>query len=612
MKDEIICQYENGYFNSGDDVRREDGCMIAPSSNVIYSRDRKPVSLKDVSSYLTHGGSRSFVLDDDLLGFLGTNSTSNRGSGSMLQSVGKSLWFVGNTVTNGVKVNVPSTDTEIVIGDLSSIPQLSLWSGSSYSSPVQVGLAEQDTPAELILTTEGTKGADFTGLLTGSTSVRLARKRVGTISIASPPSNVVTGAGNTVYVTIPAVLADDAEEWVLYFTYRGRGSTFAHLMFPIVIPENELDGTITPSLHTTGNAKAKVVSTHASTQSLRKVEIEFYDNDLLLLSPFDDHYSADSCKFMFQLGNHMCLVGTGEFNTGFDVSKPSNFEAFAPEDRDWMSEEPVAIASSSDMGFTWILTKHCVYQAVWTGAKSETAPISLRQVSSIFGAIGENSCVSINGVLYFLSAGKTPIRVTPDGLIDKEFGTKVKNSFSSYTANAVLDYDEQTNSVVWIDGNSAIAFQIDNEIWTAPLDLGSYDIDSALSYNGSLYLCYHNSGYKTYKYNSSGDLDWNATSNFRTGKGGLALKDIIEGRLVTESESSSYTITVKAYKDFSTSSAETLFSYTGSAVGAKISVQKWIEALDYTSASIRVEGTKGGQTIHLVSIMFDVHAIEKR
>ena len=612
MKDEILYQYENGYFNSGDDVRREDGCMIAPSSNVLYSRDRKPISLKALSNFLTHGGSKSFVLDDDLIGFLGTNSTSNRGIGNIIQSVGKSLWFVGNSVTNGVKVNIPSTDTEIVVGSLSSIPQLSKWNGIGYDTPVQVGLAEQEDLPELILTTTATQGASFTGIITGSISVRLARKRDGTISIASPPSNVVTGDSNTVYVTVPAILADGSDEWVLYFTYRGRGSTFYHLMFPITIPEDELDGTVSPVLYTSGNAKAKVVSAHASTQANRKIEIEFYDNDLLLLSPFDDYFSADSCKFLFQLGNTMCLVGTGEFNTGFDVSKPSNFEAYAPEDRDWLAEEPIAIANSADMGFVWILTKHCVYQAVWTGAKSETAPVSLKQRSSIFGAIGESACVSVNGDLYFLSSGKTPIRISPEGVIDKEFGNNVKNAFSAFTTSTVLAFDEATNSVVFIDGTTALAFQIDNGVWSAPLTLGATSIDSAFSYNGSLYVCYYSGSYTSKKFNGSGDLDWNATSNFRTGKGGLALKDIIEGRLIAESESSSYTITVKAYKDFSTSASVTLFSYTGSAVGTKINTQQYVEKYDYETISARVEGTKGGQTIHLVALNVDVHNIERR
>jgi hypothetical protein len=616
MKDEIVYQYEKGYFNSGDNVRREDGCLVAPSANVIYGRDGKLVSLKNLSSYLAHGGSKAMVLDDDLLGFLGTNNTSAKARGNIIQSAGKSLFFVGNSVSNGVKINNPSTDTETVIGSLSSIPQLALYNGSGYSSPVQVGLAEQETAPELILTSPTTRGASFTGIIKGSVSCRLARKRDGIISIASPASNVVTGDLSSMYVTIPAILADGSDEWVLYFTYTGKGSQFTHLMFPLFIPENQLDGSNSPTLFTQGNAKLKVVSAHASTQANRKVEVEFYNNDLLLLSPFEDYFAADACKFLFQLGNCMCLVGTGDYNTGFDVSKPANFEAYAPEDRDWFDEEPIAICQSAEMGFYWILGRHTVYQAIWSGAKNSTAPVVLKQKSSIYGAIGESSCISINGVLYFLSVGKTPIRMGTSGELDKDFGYHVHRVFSSYDSTTVLSHDEATNSIVFICGMNSIAFQIDTEIWGAPCthtSTGITAIDSAISYNGNLYVCgYDGASYKTKKYNGSGNLSWNATSNFRTGKFGLALKDLIEGRLVMESESQPYTVSITAYKDYDTSSGEVLYGVSNTVTGTKIALQYYLESYDYETISIKISGTLGAQTVHLFSLMVDAHTIERR
>lgn len=615
MQKEIPIKYSDGLYDNSDQINIPTGALLPSSNNVIYNRSRKLTSLLDAATFLSSkGASKVFVLDDDLLGLLGVDNTTGKGRGSMLQSTGKSLWFVGNSVSNGAKILIPSTGTQTTIGDLSSIPQFAKYTGSGWGTPVQVGLSEQEDLPELILTSDDTRGSDFAGINTGSFSARLAKKRDGHISIASAPSNIVTADEDSMYVTIPAMDVDGSSEWVLYFTYAGFGSQYQHKMFPMFIPEDELDGTTSPTLHTKGNAKYKVVSQHASDQSQRKLEVEFNDNDLLLLEPFDDNFAADSCKFMAQLGNIMCLIGTGTGNTGLDLSKAGDFEAYSPDDRQWFSEEPLAVSHNPEYGFTWVAGKHTINQLRWTGAQDE--PITMQTKTSIYGVIGENAMCSINGVLFFMSAGKTPIMITPDGELNKEIGTPIKNAFSSYDSTTVVVYDEDTNSVLFICGQVCYALQLDylsEKVWSAKGTIAGAlaNIDCAFSYNGHTYLCtYFHAVYSTYIYNSSGDLNWNADSTFQSGDT-LSLKDIINIRLLAESPSQPYTITAYLAKNFGTSYTS-VATLSGAATGITIGVETRLERLDYETVSLRVSGTKGGQTIHFSNLVADIHSIERR
>lgn len=741
-KEDIIYTYREGYYNAEDLMDIPAQSLISPSFNVVYNRKGKPLSLKDLTSVYTEGGSRSFPLDANSIGFLGTNPTSGAARGNIFQGVSKNIWFVGNSLNNGVKVltngalqqiggtnqvetitvtagasvngnltvrvaganisgspvdttvavlngdttsgvaikiltalravtaitskyfvrsssasfsltdkTIRADDATLVISlqsaggtgvtfgastnttagavdttaNLSSTPQLAKWTGSAWGNPVQVGLAPQETAPELILTTDSTRDSYFDGIITGSISARLARKRNGSVSIASGASNVVTGETDSCYVLIPDWPEDGSSQadriWLLYFTYKGRGSQAAHFLFPIEIPESKLDASESNGWTSTqGNARIKVISQHESITALRKVEIEFYDNDLDLIEPFDDYFSAEACKFITQLGNVVCLIGTGDDSTGFDVSFPNAREAFSPDWRDWFSEVPVSIAIAQEFGMFWVCTANRTYQAIWTGATQETAPVILREVASKVGAIGEAATVAINGVLYSLSKGGTPFRISKNGEIDIDFGLRVKTAFSTFDSTTSIVWDEATNSVVYFMGHTSIAYQIDKDIWgslttfTTPNNVGIY---SGYSLNGLLYVCSYDSSaivpsFTTHSYNTaSGALSWLAVSSFQTGKSGLLMKDVIEARVIAEAPTQPYTLTFTAYKNWINSGGSSLFTYSPAATGIKTSKPIFIESLGYESIALGSAGTDGGQTIPTVELTLDIHGIKR-
>ena len=518
-------------------------------------------------------------------------------------------------------------------GALETTPQFCKWNGTYWEKPVQVGLPELDetNKPELVVTSSLSRSEGFSGLVQGSRTVKVARKRYGAISIASPSSNLVTASetGDSLIVSIPELAEDggspkSANSWILYFTYKGLGSTDTHNMFPLEIPEEELDGSVNPVLRTVGNAKYKVIS-QGSVQSERIVEVEFLDNDLFLIGPETDFYPADSCKFIAKLGSVMCLIGTGEDLTGFDVSYPNYYEAYPPDWANWLEEVPVSIATTQDLGFFWICTANQTYTAQITGVTEGVAPVQLEKKSSIYGCIGEGATVCVNGMLFSLSAGKTPVMLAPDGRTDDTFGMVVKGYFTAsgnFNEKTRLIWDEKTNSVIYACGTKAITYQLDTKLWSAPLTLGALtpafnNCLSLFTYGGTCYVSQFDADadkFKSFKWNDTNNIDstvnWIVTSSFQFGQSFRNLKDIIQVDSMISSEASG-NITFYARKNNSLAGEPTELATITVASGSNFPVRTYAEDLDYDSVSAEIRGTRGGQTIHNAIYTVDVHRIER-
>lgn len=538
--------------------------------------------------------------------------------------------------TNQYGVNTASSSTVVTgaidySGNLSTTPQFAKWdyTNSRWNSPVQIGVPEIEETPILTLTTTSTRSSGFSGLVSGSRSIRVARKRYGAVSIGSPSSNVVEAAetGDTLVVTIPLLDADASlksdNTWLLYATYRGLGSTATHKLFPIEIPESELDGSEAMTLHELGNAKYKVISQSATSMNDRKVEIEFNDNELLLLEPYDDYYPMEPCKFLTKLGNVLCGIGAGDDSTGFDVSYPNNFEAFSPDWRDWFAEVPVGVATEQDMGAFWVCTANQTYIATWTGVTEGSAPVVIEKRSPLFGAIGAGAMACIGGTLFTLSKGKTPVKITPDGQIDIQFGIPVFGALSSFDDTTQIAYDEDSASVIYACGTTALAYSLMTNLWSAPLTLGSESpvVNNCLAMfplNGNMYVCqFTASNFVTKKYNENSDLtnnamNWTLVGAFQYGQTGRFLKDIIQVEAVISSEVAAGDVEFLAYKNFDLSTAAvTLNTVTISSTAPQITIRKYAESNDYDVVAPKITGTRGGQTVHMAMYTVDVHKIER-
>ena len=780
MRDILTYTFSKGYFDNGSVVEVPDGSLLPPSSNVLFDKNGRLMSfsgllvnpqLANSGGSVTTGGTRAFLLDRDTVGFLGkiTGSTVNKANGNMLQSVGKSLWFVGNDLADAVKAvklgatsgyteltfggtldvmwleilfssgstltnsgtlsitftellpqqtdvvktggvtftctaslaagddkaavmdkirlalrtndnfnkyyysinassggnyyvlmrgaevgyrfraqmgdvsafgNLTATTSQLVVlyeietsANLSKFPHYAKWNGTGWSNPVTVGLPEvESTRAEKTIRLEfdvGSSGS-FAGLVQGSRSVRVARKRLGSVSIASSPSNVTTvpEQGGRLRVLIPPYAPDGSLDkdntWLLYFTYKGLGSTATHKLFPLEISEIELRGYVNNDVRFFGNAKYQVTKAGVA-EADREVTVEFTDADLLAIDPLDDAFPAEECKFIAKLGNVMCLIGTGDDQTGFDVSIPNNFEGYNPEWRDWLSEVPVSLAVEQDLGFFWILTANNVHMAEWTGVTEGAAPVVLRKVSSVYGAIGEGASVCVNGMLYFLTRGKTPVVISPQGQVNPQIGAAVQsyflgttNSNPTFDENTQVSWDENTNSVVFSCNGKALALQLSTGLWSAPIDTNG-TVYAMVPINGYLNVCRQNtSQFQTLIWDrpSDNNINWKLASNFQFGKSGRALKDIIQVEAIvsspTATSGSPQTITFKALKNFNNATEISLTTASLTSQYPMISVREYTESLDYDNVAALITGTKGGQGIHSIMYTVQAHTIERQ
>jgi hypothetical protein len=528
----------------------------------------------------------------------------------------------------------------------SSTPLFAKYGSDGWLNPVTIGLRELediDKP-RLDSVSNSARGREFAGLVTGSRTVKVARKRFGAVSIASPSSNLIMppDSGSSLYVSIPVTDPDDSpredNSWLLYFTFAGLGSTESHFLFPLEISEAELDGSAVPELKQTGNAKYKVVKQSTSVKGNRVVEVEFLDNDLLPLEVFDDYYPAEPCKFIVKLGNSMCLIGTGDDSTGFDVSFPNNYEAYTPEWRDWLAEQPVSVATESELGYFWACSANNTYVAAWTGVTEDSAPILLEKRSNKVGTIGEKATVCVGGMLYTLTRGKVPVRMSPQGEADIFFGARVQSYFTSvsgstplFDEDTVLSWDSVTNSIVFSCRGNAIAFQIDNQLWSAPITFNFEGLHS-FDLNGQLYFTSEEEveeedKFVTWQWNSGTEYDWNMTSSFAFGRYGNMLKDITKFELMystpyvkpnavdpedQEEVDEVNALDVRALKNYRNSDApKFLASIPLTRTGSTMSIRKYVESLDYNSVSMSISGKVGGTTLHMLNCELDVHTIER-
>lgn len=636
MREVLTFTFEDGYYNAGTNVQIPEGAILPVSSNIVYTLEGTPVSFRGFSTVMANGGTRSFVLDENTVGFLGSINTTPdpdvyvAGVGNIIQGVEKSLWFVGNELTNGVKIIDISDATTTNTFNLDDTPQVAYWqpATSDWGTPMQVGLPEfldSETPT-LEVTSSSTRSTGFDGLVKGSRSVRVARKRHEVVSVATASSPVVTASetGDSLLISIPVLPSDGSavadNSWIIYCTLKGQGSTSLHFQFPIEIPEASLRSGGSTATVTDGNAKAKVIKQSTADQNNRIVEIEFNDNELLPDNPDDDTFAPGVCKFLAKLGNVMCAIGTGTDLTGFDVSYPNEYQAFPPDWTDWFAEVPVGVAPQEDMGFFWVATTNNTYIARWTGVTEGSAPVIIEKISNTIGSIGDGAMTTVNGVLYMLANGKLPVAISPDGQVNSVFGSRVKNYFTSFNNTTQVTYDGASDTVIFACGTSALGYQVSTDKWTAPITLGADSVLSMFAYEGQAYMCTFASGaYSTKLWGggTSPTSTWILAGAFQFGQSGRALKDIIQVETIlshTVSDAGNSVINVRAYKNYDTATTYNLASETVASpvAGASlISVRKYAESLDYDAISARISGSLGGVVIHSTMFTVDVHSIER-
>src|SRR6476620_2236543 len=187
-----------------------------------------------------------------------------RGSGSVWQDLGQSLWGAGSGIVTRLGADVLGSGSTPFT--LSTILQVLLNVNGSYSAstsgPFTAGLSQPSSPDIGIVQTPG---AGYTGLINGPVSAVIARLRLstGARSIGSAVSAVVSPALRTVRVTFPLASAGQ-DAWAIFFTQQGFGGVGLQYRLAyqnsLDIPESLLTTNVTGLSTISGSATVSAVA----------------------------------------------------------------------------------------------------------------------------------------------------------------------------------------------------------------------------------------------------------------------------------------------------------------------------------------------------------------
>lgn len=453
--------------------------FIEGSKNLLY-KDNGTLQNANGHQHLgLFGGSLTYGLEDGWAS-MGTNEVTDKGAGNIIEYLNKSLLFVGSGNVNAL---IPSVNPLVqFIGTANSKPQIAVRTkvettnpdgtinpaGTRWKQARQMGLAIQGSSP--LLSIPSPKSAEFSGLLTGSYSVKAAalREETGALSIASPSSNVVEFTGTSSVVQIPPARVDGSNIWRLYFTPKGFGTVGNHLQFPLELLESEVAAGTINNLSYNTSVKMKSIGAVGS----RKVEIEFNDQDLLATEAPIDQFPAPDCSFITNLGNQVILIGTFG-GIGISSSIPSEPESFPPSLATFVSESILGV-SRPQSGFLYLLCRNSIWIAVLSGA-IEGSPVIARPLVNQLGVLSNKAAVAVGDELYGFSAGRMPFRINSEGSVDKKFGDKVIDIWKIWNpAEVSVGYDEKYHTVIYSYQNFQMCYYINEDRWSAPIDFTEF------------------------------------------------------------------------------------------------------------------------------------------
>lgn len=207
----------------------------------------------------------------------------------------------------------------------------------------------------------------------------------------------------------------------------------------------------------------------------RELQLEWFDNELIPVSPPIDAFPpSTTATFIGALSNVMILIGTEEGN-GIAVSSPNFPEAYPPDFRQNLPETPVGVLSRPQDRFLYVLCQNSIHELAWTGAVSGS-PIAPRAVSNQIGAAHQRCACFAGNDIYLFTSTKKPARILFNGIIDVNFGDRVKAITETWIARKTsVSFDEGKNYVCYTNGTTMLLYYPGYDYWAPPTFLSEIE-----------------------------------------------------------------------------------------------------------------------------------------
>jgi hypothetical protein len=521
----------NGYDGNRSGVVGEGRCAFG-SKNLLFGGNSKATAYKGpLINAAIVGGRVMFNSPDG--GWAGLGNHTQNGIGSIVGLISRVMGFIGQglLIINGGSRAVSA----------STAFQLLLYKGGSYfggtTGPVTAGLNVPTAP--VIATTPNASTIN-----SGTTSARIhyVRSTTGARSRASTASNVLVVDGFKVRVTIDAAdltyaasvgidrIGIDLPAW-------GFGSTGPHYQYIEIA---------TTSLTTVDGVA-------------NSYELEYSSTDLVGkdLAPIDD-FTPPAAVFAVAVMDVVALIGCyGDTTSGVTATTPGSAiavslplfpESYPPDNLLILPEPPVGVLSRASDGFCFVGCKNSMHALTYTGGR---IPLNLQTVWSSTGiAAQHNMCIAEGGRLYAYAGQPARINNTPEP--DTEFGDRVSEDMASWIQSAVvLGWDAKGKFVVYAHGQTILAFNVQTEEWSTPLDLSTLiigNICATVTVGNELYFATENgANVRFYAWNSGTGSIWEVWSGERLSvdEASQALRLKIGGRF----DNTTYTLAAKMFRN---------------------------------------------------------------
>lgn len=541
---------------------------IIDGQNIFLLSTGKIKSARGPSNKGGVGGTRCFNINDQAGALTGT--------GSAISYLGNTFWWVSDA---DISIGDPSAGTTTrTLPASGGVPQYYL--SGDFVNRYNVGLA---APADAPVISD----SGITGKNTGAYSVMLTRRRsqTGGESNPSPMSNSLTVKAKKITIITPVAGTgvNSHDKWGIYV---------CHVGLPTVGPWFYLKDV---------DATQGVTSTFT---------LDWNEGELASLEPPTDHdpppSGANGPKFIVSFGQVIFLLGTYG-GTFINSSVPGDPESY-PGGFIAQLTPPGQIVGFCPGGFEgeiYIWTKDSLMTAIYTG--SANAPIRVSPKWNNFGFQSPHGACVVNNILYGFGGDGQFVRMSPDGTVDREFAKPIRSKVANLgysSASAVVGYDPTMDSVIFIFGSTAYAYNMSINRWSTPIDCSAAGTaNGCVTYGGNLYVSFNSVFWKWEGGASGGTKNWYYVVLHKDDQNFASRKTYYGSRTAHTVAS----LTVKVTKNLGSTAVETI---TDNGSGARLT--NWTRKNShYHTLQFRYEGLKADEEIEYTVVDRNIMSVIK-